>query len=143
MSANALGSNSSARRSARTALELKGRVATLRFPSLAKEGQGVDRSTSAEICSEVDRTTPSPSFAREGNRCSKTANGLCILMLPRLVCDRHSAIPAEGPRRNLHPGRGLAAFVFVAVHHSDDASYGLLIESHVHHLRKAAILFHV
>src|SRR5438552_13762967 len=29
------------------------------FPSLAKEGQGVVRSTSSQICSDVDPTTPS------------------------------------------------------------------------------------
>ena len=34
----------------------------------AKEGSGVVRSISAEICSEIDRTTPRPSFAKEGNR---------------------------------------------------------------------------
>ena len=37
------------------------------FPSLAKEGEGVVRSTSEQISAEVDRSTPCPSFAREGN----------------------------------------------------------------------------
>src|SRR5437867_12683104 len=37
------------------------------FPSLAKEGLGVVRSTTTQICSDVDRTTPCPSFAKEGN----------------------------------------------------------------------------
>src|SRR5262245_54555842 len=38
------------------------------FPSLAKEGLGVVRSISNEFCSKVDRTTPSPSFAKEGSQ---------------------------------------------------------------------------
>src|SRR5438552_3535957 len=38
-----------------------------RFPSLAKEGLGVVRSISEQVSADVDRTTPDPSFAKEGN----------------------------------------------------------------------------
>ena len=38
-----------------------------KFPSLAKEGQGWFGQFPKPFCEEVDRTTPNPSFAKEGN----------------------------------------------------------------------------
>src|SRR5262249_39238888 len=37
------------------------------IPLLGKGGVGLVRSTSEQICVVVDRTTPNPSFAKEGN----------------------------------------------------------------------------
>src|SRR5206468_7879217 len=36
-------------------------------PPWQRRGEGVVRSTSEQICVVVDRTTPNPSFAKEGN----------------------------------------------------------------------------
>src|SRR5438552_10334256 len=44
------------------------------FPSLAKEGLGVVRSTTTQICSEVDRTTPSPLLCQGGEAFAKVVS---------------------------------------------------------------------
>src|SRR5438552_3485831 len=44
------------------------------FPSLAKEGLGVVRSTTTQICSEIDRTTPSPLLCQGGEAFAKVVS---------------------------------------------------------------------
>ena len=80
--------------------------------------------------------------------------GLCpfgrVMQIMRLSClfpkpirNRQPSIPSKSLRRDLHPRGGLAAFVFVAVHHADYAADGILVESHRGDLLGATIFLDV
>src|SRR5436309_5500364 len=63
--------------------------------------------------------------------------------LPEPICYRHAPVPPERARCDLHAGRGLAALVFVGVHRVNGTANKLIIETHIDHFGKAAVLLDV
>ena len=61
-------------------------------------------------------------------------NSLLILALPVAVYNRKASILSESPLSDLDPGRGLAAFVFVAVHRGNDLPHHLGVKPLTNHI---------
>jgi len=67
------------------------------IPLLGKGGVGVVRSTSEQISAEVDRTTPNPSFAKEGNSSIPRVSLRVATKYPHITLEYFNArgIPVE------------------------------------------------
>src|SRR5213080_4497085 len=59
------------------------------------------------------------------------------------VRDRHPAIFAERPVRDLDPNRRLTPLVLAAIHHRDHPRHRVPLEAHVHNLLRSPIFLYI